>query len=432
MKNINSNRFITSTRKLIENNPITKAALTLIISSGATAVLGFVFWIVIARSFTVSTVGVATTMITVSGVLALLSLCGLDVVFVRFLPRSKNRNDLVNSGLIISALFSIALAIIFCLFASKFSPQLAILSQNILYSISFILFTVLTTWGVLIGSAFIAYRKTIFTLLISISVSAAKIILPFVIRSNEPITIFIIVSLAQLVSVVISFILLIKYCEYIPSIKIRPKIILERLRFTIAMYVSNVINIMPDLVLPLIVINQLGSISSAYFYIAFTIANLLYTIAFSTSQVLLAESAHDEEHYLNHARNGLKIVTLLMLPAVVIVVALSPYILSIFGDGYKNGALAIMQILAISGLAVMLYSFLGFIFKQTQNLKSLLAMMITNGVAIIGLALIWTKPYGLPGIGFSWLVGTIIAVIVGAVSLLITQQSKSTEAVSRP
>jgi Na+-driven multidrug efflux pump len=69
--------------------------------------------------------------------------------------------------------------------------------------------------------------------------------------------------------------------------------------------------------------------------------------------------------------------------------------------------------LSCSGLAVMIYSVVSFIFKQTKNLKAMLFMTGTNAVAIIGLSPILAKTYGLAGVGWAWLIGTCVAVVVG-------------------
>ena len=228
-------------------------------------------------------------------------------------------------------------------------------------------------------------------------------------------TIFVIVGFSQAVNVLLSIAILMKYFEYTPSLKIKFAIIRETFRYGSTMYAANILNLLPDSMLPLIVINNLGATAAAYFYIAFSIANLLYTIAFSTSQVLLAEISNDEKHFAEHLRKGLRIISGLMIPAVVLVVVLSPFILSFFGQNYREGAISILRLLSVSGLAVMLYSLLSTVFKQTKNLKAILLMTATNAFVIIGFSLVFVKSYGLSGIGWAWLLGTFAAVCTGLI-----------------
>jgi len=86
-------------------------SLYLMLATGAVTGLGFVFWVIIARSYSAETVGVATTLLSLSGLISLLSLAGFDTTLVRFLPRSSRKNDYINSGLMVVAALSIVLSL---------------------------------------------------------------------------------------------------------------------------------------------------------------------------------------------------------------------------------------------------------------------------------------------------------------------------------
>jgi len=60
-------------------------AVYLMLSSGVTAALGFVFWILAARFYSASDVGLASAIISAAGLLALLSTLGLNYGLIRFL-----------------------------------------------------------------------------------------------------------------------------------------------------------------------------------------------------------------------------------------------------------------------------------------------------------------------------------------------------------
>ena len=397
-------------------------SINLMLASGITAAFGFIFWVIVAHSFRTETVGLATALLSVASLLSLLGLAGFDTVFIRFLAKSKSRNEHINSGLIIAGVASAFIAGLFCLLVPLLSSKLTFVSHNPEYVAAFIIVTVFMTWNTLTNAILIAYRRTSFVLAIDLIFSVLKISLPFIVRSGGPMTIFVIVGISQLVNVLLSVAVLMKYFEYMPSFKINFSIVREKLRYGSAMYAANILNLLPDTALPLIVLNNLGAAAAAYFYIAFSIANLLYTIAFSTSQVLLAEISHDEEHFAQHLRKGLLIVSGLLIPAVVLMVVFCPFILNFFGHSYRGGATVILRLLSVSGLAVMLYSLLSTVFKQTKNLKAMLLMTGTNALVIVGLSLVLVKSYGLIGIGWAWLIGTVIATAFGYIALAVKKR----------
>jgi O-antigen/teichoic acid export membrane protein len=402
-------------RKFLQSSSLLRNSFNLMVSVGVTALFGFVFWAIVARSFRSETVGLATTLLSMSSLLSLLGLAGFDTVFMRFLANSKKKNEQINSGMIIAAITSALIAGLFCILIPVFSNKLLFVDHNAWYVIGFIIFTIFTTWNTLTNAILIAYRRTSFVVAINIIFSAVKMSLPFVIHSGGPMTIFAFAGIAQAVNVVLSVTALMKYFNYVPSLKIHFDIVKETLHFGLATYFANVLNLLPDSALPLIILNKLGPVAAAYFYIAFTIANLLYTIAFSTTQALLAEASHNEAQILYYVRKSLKIASGLLLPATILVILLCPFILEFFGHDYRNGATNLLRILCISSPAVMLYSTLGVIFKLTHNLVAIVVTNATNAVVIVGLSLLLAKTWGLNGIGWIWLIGSVVSVGVGLI-----------------
>src|SRR5664279_2702355 len=80
-------------------------ALYLMLSTFVVAAMGFLFWVFVAHAYDAATVGLATTLLSISGLLSLLGLAGFDSTFVRFLPGTKNKNEYINSGFIVVTIF---------------------------------------------------------------------------------------------------------------------------------------------------------------------------------------------------------------------------------------------------------------------------------------------------------------------------------------
>jgi O-antigen/teichoic acid export membrane protein len=399
--------------RLILSDKLYANSLYLIGGTGVMALFGFVFWILIAHAFRATTVGLATTTISISSLLALLSLAGFDTILIRYLAKTKRKDDHINTGLILVGIVSVIVAGIFCMLIPSISPRLRYIDNNVFYATAFILFTAFTAWNVLTNAIFIAYRQAHYVLVINIVFSAIKMILPFFIKSGGPMTIFLFVGIAQFINVAISILALMHFFKYKPSFKIHTDIVKEMRMYGFAAYLASFFNLMPDSALPIVVVNKLGAAAAAYFYIAFTIANLLYNIGFSTAQSLLSESSTNEKALIALVIKSIRFITYLLVPSTIIFILLSHLILVIFGHNYAQGAKTILIILSASSIFVVTYSVMGMIFKARNNLVAMISMNFINAASILTLSIALAPTHKLAGIGWAWLLGNVLSVLVG-------------------
>lgn len=401
----------------VRGNALLTNSISLMLASAVSAAIGFVFWIVVARSFNAETVGIATTLLSMSALIGLLSQAGFDTVLIRFLPQAGNKNAHINTGLVVTGSIGTALALLFCLLTPELMPRLAPILDQPGYMALFMGCTVLATWNALTNSIFIAYRRADFVLLINVVFSLLKVSLPFILTGGGSMMIFLFIGAAQLLNLVLSLTILVRKFGYRPQFAISKPVIREIRKFGATAYVSSIFNLSSDFLLPIIVLNQLGAASAAYFYIAFTTASLLYTIAFATSQACLAEASQQGGPVRQYVRKNIKLAGLLMVPSVVGLAALGPFILSIFGSDYRDGAAGLLIVLSLSGLVVTAQAIIGMVFKVYKDLRGMLALPFVNGAAILLLCFPLTGRYGLVGVGYAWLLGYVASVAAGLVLL---------------
>ena len=395
------------------------SSLYLMLSMGAVSVTGFIFWIIVARMFDTATVGLATTLLSMSMFVSLFGLIGFDTIFARFFARADNRNELINTGLLVNAIITGIMSVIFCLITPYISPSIAFVAESPINILAFTVFTIFTSWNTLTTAILVANHNSRPVLVINILFSLAKLALPFIIGGDDPMVIFIIVGIAQVINVALSLWVIITRTGYRPSFKISGKVLKQTYRYGFATYIASLLNLAPDSLLPIIVVNEIGPSAAAYFYIAFTIASLLYTIAFSTVQAIMAEATHDEENMMHHLKRGIKIVMAITVPSIVAIIAVAPLVLSAFGPDYREGSYLLVCLLSVSGIAVSLYAAIGAYFKLTKNLFLLLVAPIVNAISVIVLCWILAKPFGLLGVGWGWLIGSFLAVIAGGIMFVI-------------
>ncbi|HJQ08687.1 MAG TPA: oligosaccharide flippase family protein [Candidatus Saccharimonadales bacterium] len=402
---------ITRLWRHVQQDSLFRNSLYLMLATAVVAGLGFFFWLINARLFSSYDIGLATTLISIMNLVAIFSLAGFDTAFVRFLPKASRKNDQINTGMAIVGAIALLLSGAFVLLVGTLSPKLAFITANPLLICSFIFFCVVTALNTLSDSIFLAYRQAKYSLIINALFNVPKVALPFAFVPFGAAGVFLAAAVAQLIGFVISLGILIWKFNYRPRFIIDYKELRLVWRYCTSNYVAVALNLIPVTLLPIVITNNLGPESAAYYYVAMMIGNLLYVIPWATTKSLLAEGSHDEEALMTHVRKSLKVMSMLLLPAIAILLLAGPFVLRLFGASYTQG-LAFLELIAISGLAVAAYSVFGSLFRVTKDLKALVVMNICYAATIIGLAYAFL-PLGLTGIGLAWLAGNIVASVVG-------------------
>jgi len=398
----------------ITGNTLLMNALYLMISTFILGISGFVFWVLATKTFDTAAVGVATTLLSVSGLVSLLGLAGFETTFIRFLPGSNRKNDYINTGLIITATGSAILALILGVVLPFASSDLGVMN-NFWVLASFVFFTVVTSLNILTNSVFLAFKQARYILIINALFSVFKVVLPLLVVEGGAVAIFIIAGSAQLFGLGLSIMWMWRKFGY----KISPTFRMDTLRvvrkFSLSVYVSNILSLLPPTLLPLVVLHYSGAKNAAYYYMAFTIANMLYTVVYASMQSVLAEGSHDRMALRTHLVTAAKLITVLLLPASLVLVLFGELILTIFGTEYASGASVLLKLLAIGSLPIAAYAALTTIFKVMKKLIPVIIMNAISTVIILAFSNLWMAAYGIEAIGWAWIIGNTTACIIGCI-----------------
>ena len=115
--------------KHVMTDPLYKNSLFDMASTFILGGLGFVFWIIIARLYKPENVGIATTLISIMTLFSSFTIMGLSTSLNRYLPKSANKNELINFSFVIVTLVTLVASVIFLLGLQIFSPQLLFLGK---------------------------------------------------------------------------------------------------------------------------------------------------------------------------------------------------------------------------------------------------------------------------------------------------------------
>ncbi len=398
--------------KALYQDNLFRNSFYLMLNAGAMAGFGFVFWLICARLFSPSQIGVASSLISAMTLISYICLLGFNNTFVRVLPTSNDRNNLINTGLLLSTISSLLIATLYVIAIPYVIPGLAFIDNNIWLSISFVIMTVIAAPNLLMDSIFVAYRSAKYNLLIDGFIAAgSKMFLPFLLITLGAYGIFTSAGIASALGMIVSVIFLVIKFDYRPRLNIHWKTLGEVFHYSFANYLANLLNIAPTLVLPLIVINRLGSASAGYYYLAFMVANLLYTVAYSMCQSLFAEGSHGNIDLKKLAKRSAMIILAIMIPAGLVLVFLGPMILQIFGKSYSVEASSLIVAFAIAAPAVAAYSVGNTLLRLTKKIYPIVFVNAVYFITISALSVLWVDR-GLVWIAIAWIIGNIVAALI--------------------
>jgi O-antigen/teichoic acid export membrane protein len=361
---------------------------------------------VVARFYTPYEVGVASAIISAVYFLSLLSMLGLDVAIIRFLPRAQKPVELINSCLTLNGLIALVVGGIFIAGLSLWSPALVFVRENAMFILAFLLFTFGWTLSGTIGSIFIARRRAEFNLAKNTIFSLLKIPLPillvlffhaFGIVSSWGI------ATGIAVAVCLFFFLPRVQESYKPVPNLNLNIVKNIWKYSLGNYLVSILAATPSFILPIMIVNRLSGEQNAYFYVAWTIAGLLFSIPLAASQSLFAEGSHFEDRLRINAGRAFRFALVLLVPSIILVVVLAKWLLLLFGSSYSSNGLTLLWILGGSSIFVGINSIYCTILLVQHRIRELLVLRGLTTLVILVASVLIMPAMGIVGIGYAWL-----------------------------
>lgn len=408
-------KIATQLRKHLQD-PLYKNSYFLMGSSAAVALIGVVFWIVVARLYPPEEVGLATALISAIGLLGIFSKLGFDFALIRFLPQEGDKRGLINSCFTIAGFFSLLLAIIFVAGLSFWSPALLFVQKDVTILLLFIMLTPTYSVLMLLGSAFVGMRSAKFSFAQNLIASALKLPFPIILVSLGVLGIFLSWGIGSCVALMASFFLFLPrlVSKYRPVPVIKRRVVTDMVHFSAGNYVAEIFDSVPGLLLPLMIVNVLSAEMGAYFFMAWAISRLLVAIPVSTTASLLAEGSHDPTKFRKDVIRSIKFASILLIPAIAGIFIIGDKLLLLFGTEYSQNALKLLWILALSAIPLTITRVYVTIKRVQLKMIPVIFVYVFTAIGSLIASYLLMVNVGLLGIGIAWLaVQSIMAVVVG-------------------
>jgi len=394
--------------------PLYANALYVVLSTAVTILGGFFFWLIVARFYSEAAVGYSSAVISALNLIAILSLVGLDISIVHFLPQADKPREMMNTYFTLVSVVSLPASAIFLAGLGLWSPALSFVRENAVFCLAFLFFAVLWTLYLLVESAFMAKRRAGFTLSKCTIFSLLRLPLPVLLAPYFH-TFGVVASwgIASAVALAVAMFLFLPRVQegYRPVPVLNLALIKNTWRYTSGNYLANLLANALGYVLPLMVVNVLGAEQNAYFYIAWMMARLLFDIPVATSFSLLAEGSHFEDRLRENVVKSLKSTFLLLIPAAILLAAVGKWLLLVFGHGYSLNALSLLWVLCLSSLPLGVNYIYTTILRVTGRITELIIIWAFIAISALVASYLILPLTGIIGIGYAWLGAQLIVAI---------------------
>lgn len=388
-------------------SPLYTNAVYLILAQAAMAGLGFFFWVIVARYYTEAELGYSSAILSTISLVALTGHIGLDSFLVRFLSSADNPRRLFNTCLTYASLATAVAAIIAAAGFPLWSPRLSFVTTQPAFFVTFVLLAVVSTASGIAGSGFVAGRQAKYLLIKDALFSGTKLFLPLLfVRYFHAFGIVASWGIATTVGLLGSLLIFMPrvFPGYRPAPSTGAKLVRRAWGFSGMSYVISLVAAAPKFLMPLVVINLLGPKENAYFYVAWAIATLLYSIPTSLGQSLFAEGSHDRRKLGRDIRRSTLLSILLLVPAILFVWLLGHKVLLAFGGSYSARSIELLRVLSLVALPMTFERIYFTTLRIHGRLRELIVWRLALSVVLLAACYTTIPTGGLMSIGWVYLV----------------------------
>jgi O-antigen/teichoic acid export membrane protein len=401
--------------------PMRRSAYALIAGTAVTSLLGLVFWVLAARWLPPATVGIGAALVSLLTLLANISTLGLRNGLVRFLPEAGSATRrLVASSYALCAAAAMAAAAVFLIGQPWWAEELGFLRGSPLAAVAFVAAVAVWVLFILQDHVLTGLHKTVWVPITNAICSVAKIALVPLLAFTAGWAILSASVLPAAVMVAIVTVLILRQPPGRSADAGPPVIPMARLvRFAATDHVAALVWLGTADILTLMLLQQLGPESSAFYFMANTIAYGLYLVTSNISSALVAEGARSPDRVPALTRAALRNSARLVLPAAALGIILTRPVLGMFGRDYADQASALLQLLLLSAVPQIVIGIALAAARLRHDMRTIALTYGALAVTTLGGSWVAVMLGGLNGVGVACLVSEVLVALL----LLLTGRS---------
>ena len=287
--------------------PLNRNSYILMINSGVLSSAGFIFWLVCSRGADANATGLATTAVSSLVMISIIARFGIDSSIMTYVPllEADNRERFVNSSFVFSGVNAILLGAIFAIFGGRIvAPELEGVFQGSFGVSTFIIASLLLTWGFQFDSLLISQRRSDLALIknLILSISRVSLVLLFISRMDYE-EVFLVWSGSIFVAMIPTMLFFVPSSNgrFVPDSPSFIGGVKSIWKANIANFLVSVVMNFPLAIGSLIALSKWGAVDAGRYYIFWMIGavGMIAPVSFSSSTLVEAKGLDTKEILLN-------------------------------------------------------------------------------------------------------------------------------------
>ncbi|HEX8075834.1 MAG TPA: lipopolysaccharide biosynthesis protein [Thermoleophilaceae bacterium] len=382
-------------------------------TTGINSALGYVFWIVVARTYATDEVGVASALIAAMSLLAAIANLGTSAALVQRLPTRRADADwsrTTTASLATGTVAGLAFGLVGALVLPELSSHLDAVGSQAAYALLFTVGVALWSLSVTSDYLFIAERRTENMFVRNLVFGLAKLAAVVAIAQagdESALGIFGSWIAGCALALTVAFVVLVPRLgrRYRPTLSGVGSEIRGMGTSYAGNYVISIGNQLGVFLLPVLVVSRLSATDNAYFYVAWVLGGAFFVISSAIGSALFAEGANDPPTLDQQSRSSVRITAALLGPMMLFFFVAAGWLLGLFGQAYADHAQTLLILLTASAVPDAITNL--YVARLRAQGRLAFPAAMTMGMAAITVTTAWIllPPMGLAGAGVAWLAG---------------------------
>jgi O-antigen/teichoic acid export membrane protein len=396
--------------RAIGNRAIVGNASSLLASTVITSALGVAYWWLAAREFSPEAVGLAATSVSTMMLLATIASLGLGTLLIGEIPRRRgDAPALLVTAIVPAAIVGGGLGLVFAWAAPMLSADLAPLAEGPGSVALFALGASLTTIALVVDQACIGLLRGDLQLgrngLFAVT-KLGLLALASVRPGGSGLLIFATWVVGSLLSLAGLAVLVLRRWERTGAYWPQWSLLRGLSGAALAHHALNLALQAPQLILPALVTVLLSASTSAYFYAAWMVANLLFMAPIALTTALYAAAAGAPGALASSLRFSLGLAALGGVAGAGFLWFLAGSVLGVFGGAYASEAADALRILGLAVFPLIIRDHYVAVCRVQGRIGPAVLHVAVGGALAVTLAAIGAGIAGLPGLAAGYVMAT--------------------------
>ena len=152
------------------------------------------------------------------------------------------------------------------------------------------------------------------------------------------------------------------------------------------------------------IIDRLGPAAAGHYAIAWIIGYSLYLVSLNMGSSLIVETTAHQSAVRNRCLRSITHQAKILVPAVALIIAIAPYALMMFGQGYAAADVGALRLLALAALPALITNTAISAARSRRCMRTVVGIQVCICVLVWGLSAVLMDPLGITGVGAAWLI----------------------------